>query len=399
MSTLLTRLARHTQTQVLTIEGQRVTRLIGEFWTAQQRQAPRLHEIAYRACFKPQLPRLFIQALTTPRDVVYDSFSGRGTTIIEAARLGRNIIANDINPLSHILAQPRLVIPNLDALAERLSHIPMDEHAHAEMDLSMFYHPRTLSEIVSLRRYLMERRARGTEDDLDAWIRMVATNRLTGHSSGFFSVYTLPPNQAVSPERQRVINTQRKQVPPYRDTRALILKKSRQLVRGLTPADIAHLARAAARARFLTCDARDTLQIPSATVQLTVTSPPFLDVVQYAQDNWLRCWFNGIDARAVAEKITQTRNVDEWAAVMQEVFHELYRITRRRGWVAFEVGEVRRGEIELDVRVVPLGLRAGFVCHGILINQQRFTKTANIWGIRNNVRGTNTNRVVVFQKP
>jgi len=53
---------------------------------------------------------------------------------------------------------------------------------------------------------------------------MVATNRLTGHSSGFFSVYTLPPNQAVSPERQMRINRLRRQVPEYRDTRALILK-------------------------------------------------------------------------------------------------------------------------------------------------------------------------------
>ena len=26
---------------------------------------------------------------------------------------------------------------------------------------------------------------------------MVATNRLTGHSAGFLSVYTLPPNQAM----------------------------------------------------------------------------------------------------------------------------------------------------------------------------------------------------------
>ncbi|MCX7839341.1 MAG: site-specific DNA-methyltransferase [Anaerolineae bacterium] len=400
-SDLLTHLhlPRSTRTHVLTVEGQRVTRFIGEFWTAKQRQAHRLHEIAYRACFKPQLPRLFIESLTTPNDLVYDPFSGRGTTIIEAARLGRNIIANDINPLSHILSQPRLCVPDLDALAERLAHIPIDEHARAEIDLSMFYHPRTLAEIVSLRRYLLERRARGTEDHLDAWIRMVATNRLTGHSSGFFSVYTLPPNQAVSPERQRLINAQRKQVPPYRDTRTLILKKSRQLVRGLTPQDVTNLARAAMGARFLTCDARHTSAIASESVQLTVTSPPFLDVVQYAQDNWLRCWFNDIDARAVAEKITQTRNVDEWAAVMQAVFHELYRITRRGGWVAFEVGEVRRGEIELDARVVPLGTRAGFVCRGILINQQKFTKTANIWGIRNNVRGTNTNRVVVFQKP
>jgi hypothetical protein len=35
---------------------------------------------------------------------------------------------------------------------------------------------------------------------------MVAVNRLTGHSPGFFSVYTLPPNQAVSVKAQQKIN-------------------------------------------------------------------------------------------------------------------------------------------------------------------------------------------------
>ena len=33
---------------------------------------------------------------------------------------------------------------------------------------------------------------------------MVAINRLTGHSAGFFSGYTLPPNQAASQKSNRI---------------------------------------------------------------------------------------------------------------------------------------------------------------------------------------------------
>ncbi len=33
--------------------------LVNEFWTSGQRQAHSLHEVSYRACFKPQLPRIF----------------------------------------------------------------------------------------------------------------------------------------------------------------------------------------------------------------------------------------------------------------------------------------------------------------------------------------------------
>src|SRR5579862_5555438 len=70
-----------------------------EFWTARQRQADRLHEISYRACFKPQLPEFFIARLTKEGDRVYDPFSGRGTTAVQAALMGRAAIANDANPL------------------------------------------------------------------------------------------------------------------------------------------------------------------------------------------------------------------------------------------------------------------------------------------------------------
>ncbi|HLP18590.1 MAG TPA: site-specific DNA-methyltransferase, partial [Bacteroidota bacterium] len=134
------------------------------------------------------------------------------------------------------------------------------------------------------------------------------------------------------------------------------------------------------------------------SVQLTVTSPPFLDIVQYSADNWLRCWFNCIDDKAVGRAITMSRTVDEWSAVMGSVMNELYRITRNGGYVAFEVGEVRKGTVRLDEAVVPLGQAAGFRCRGIYINKQRFSKTSNIWGVRNNDHGTNTNRIVLFRK-
>src|SRR5690242_20721737 len=84
-----------------------------EFWTSKQRAASSLHEISYRACFKPQLPRFFIERLTKPEQMVYDPFLGRGTTVIEAALLGRRVIGCDINPISRILCEPRLTPPNL----------------------------------------------------------------------------------------------------------------------------------------------------------------------------------------------------------------------------------------------------------------------------------------------
>jgi len=262
----------------------------------------------------------------------------------------------------------------------------------------MFFHPDTEFEILGLREYLFRRWIAGAEDSADRWIRMVATNRLTGHSPGFFSVYTLPPNQAVSADDQVRINAKLRQEPEYRDIRALILKKSMQLQGRLTAAERWRLRAAAETARYLVCTAAATPDIPSNTVQLTVTSPPFLDVVQYAQDNWLRCWFNGLDAEAISARITMSKAVEDWSAEMAAVFAELYRVTRPGGWLAFEVGEVRRGTIKLEEIVAPLGVNAGFECSAVLINAQSFTKTANIWGVKNNSLGTNSNRIVLLRK-
>ena len=164
-----------------------------EFWTSKQRQANSLHEISYRACFKPQLPKFFIEKYTKEDDVVYDPFLGRGTTIIEASLLRRNVIGNDINPISKILTEPRLNPPTLYQVKKRLNDIEFKQNLKADIDLSMFYHLETESEIVSLKNYLLEKEKSNNLDYIDKWIRMVATNRLTGHSKGFFSVYTLPP--------------------------------------------------------------------------------------------------------------------------------------------------------------------------------------------------------------
>ncbi|MBU2549651.1 MAG: site-specific DNA-methyltransferase [Proteobacteria bacterium] len=390
---------RRTRVEPARIAGREVPKFINEFWTARQRQAASLHEISYRACFKPQLPRFFIERMTQSGDTVYDPFGGRGTTALEAGLLGRRPISNDVNPLSQMLTRPRFFLLRPGELETRLAAVPVDDSARADRDLSMFFHARTEAELVSLKNYLAQRRAEGLEDDADRWIRMVATNRLTGHSAGFFSVYTLPPNQAVSPERQILINERRNQKPEYRDTKALILKKTRSLARNLTSEQQRNLARVGREAVFLTGDARHTSDIPSNSVQLTVTSPPFLKVVQYDLDNWLRCWFNGLDSEAIGWEITMPRKLTAWSAIMGEVFMELHRVTRPDGWVAFEVGEVLKGKIRLEDEVVPLGLAAGFECPGVLLNVQQFTKTSNIWGVDNNRSGTNTNRIALFHKP
>ena len=372
--------------------------IMGEFWTSKQRQASSLHEISYRACFKPQLPKYFISKFSNRGDKIYDPFMGRGTTLLEGALLGRRIVGNDVNPLSKILLNPRLNPPTLEEIENRLKIIPIETNVSADIDLSMFYHSDTESEIVSLKHYLFYRKMNGLEDNIDRWIRMVATNRLTGHSPGFFSVYTLPPNQAASQNSQIKINNKRNQKPEYRNIKKVILKKSKTLLKSVNSIIRVQLNQISKTALLLETKAEHTTRIKNNSIQLTVTSPPFLDIVQYSKDNWMRCWFNNIDIQDLDKKITVVKSIENWKNSMRNVFKELYRITKTGGFVAFEVGEVRNGKIKLEEEVYPIGIETGFSCQNIFINTQKFTKTSNIWGIHNNHNGTNTNRIIVFRK-
>jgi len=316
---------------------------------------------------------------------------GRGTTLVEAALRGRRALGNDVNPLSAILAEPRLVPQTCGAIIERLETIRLERAPIEDEDLLVFYHPDTLAELYAWRRYFRQRREDGRFDLVDQWLRMVGCNRMTGHSKGFFSVYTLPPNQATSIKAQSRINERRRQNPDYRDTKALIAKKSKSLLRHPLPERFGETGY-----QLLTESAEATPQIPDGSVDLVVTSPPFLDVVDYVGDNWLRNWF--CELAPERERLWQIRRVDNWTARMTESLRELKRVLAPGGRIAFEVGEVHKGSLKLEEQVAVAGAEAGLQPEYILVNTQQFTKTANCWGVDNNAKGTNSNRIVVFRK-
>lgn len=371
---------------------------VNEFWTSRQRAAHSIHEISFRACFKPQVPRFFIERMTRPGDAVYDPFMGRGTALLEAALMERIPYGCDLNPLSVMLTRPRLFPPTLEAIEARLREIDFERFALLPEYLLVFYHPETLQEICALREYLLQRESEGSLDEVDDFIRLVAINRLTGHSPGFFSVYTLPPNQATSIKAQMRINLRRKQKPPRREVAELILKKSRSLFRSFRsdPESAVCLREGGRRSKLLVGRADTPGRWKDGAFQLVVTSPPFLDTVDYAGDNWLRGWFCGIETKSL--NLSISRKLERWVEFIEETFVEIKRLLTPQGYLAFEVGEIRKGTIKLDEVVLKVGLKVGLDPVCVLINDQDFTKTAHCWGVDNRSKGTNTNRVVIFQK-
>lgn len=302
----------------------------------------------------------------------------------------RRPAGNDVNPLSVLLTRPRLRPISLSAVTKVLDDVNWMAGTIDNPELLVFYSEATLRQISALRQWLLQHAPLDSlPDPAVDWVRMIALNRLTGHSSGFFSVYTLPPNQAVSVASQRKINETRQQAPPDRDVQKIILKKTRTLMSDGVPPKAEEFI-------LSTAMASNTPDIPTASVGLVVTSPPFLDIVQYAEDNWLRCWFAGIDVEQFV--IAHHRTEAAWQAMVRNTLIELARVVRPGGHVAFEVGEVRKGRVLLERLVWEAAEGLPFERLFVMVNQQEFTKTANCWGVRNNTSGTNTNRIIVLRR-
>lgn len=375
---------------------------IGELWTARQRQMHPLHYvISYRASFKPELPDFFIRKYLagTKSATVLDPFGGRGTTAAQANLLGYGAIHNDLNPVSIFIAGARQRIPTLETLRHRLDSLHLDgERKIAERDgerLLPFFHPETLAEILSLRDALM-----ANPDDAMKYIGLTALSRLHGHSDGFFSVYSFP-QISIMPGAQRRNNLRRGVEPEYKEIKERVRRK---MERDLSREIPLQYYNASAHNRYLRCDARDLHPLSNESIDLIVTSPPFLDKVNYLGDNWMRAWFLGVEEEVSGISLTVTPDPEEWLAFMTRVMIEMGRLLRKGGRAVIEVGEVASGGRILNLeehlaQMLPLKVKGGrLIGEKIYINSQRFTKLANCWDVKNNEKGTNSNRCLVILK-
>ena len=365
----------------------------GEFWSSKQRQGHKLHHIvSYRASFKPELPSFFMNTyLNKKARTIFDPFGGRGTTAIQANLEGHFAIHNDINPLSLFLAKSRKVIPANELIEKRLRQLNLTRNvasSEEDEDLLPFFHPLTLREIKNLRLY------RQNDDSPEMnLISLIALSRLHGHSAGFFSVYSFP-QISVPPSSQRKINKDRNQKPEYRPVVPRILKKMYADLSDQLPPFYHEFS---SKNLYFNESSQNLKSVPVAIADLAITSPPFLDKVNYEQDNWLKNWFLGMPISR-NKKPTVVQKLDEWKLFIHNTLLETSRILKSGGRLIMEVGEVvsQKNTIDLASEVIQSSTGTTLRWEKTFIQQQKFTKLSNCWNISNNEKGTNTNRCVVF---
>jgi hypothetical protein len=241
-----------------------------------------LHQVApYVGKLKSSIARSLVKRYSSGGDLVVDPFAGAGTIVLEAALAGRRAFGSDISPYAQVLSRAKLFPPrSLEKAVEDAEHALKEAARLSPADLRQvpswvraFFHPETLREAISFARVC---RTPGRDFLMACFLGILHHQR-----PGFLSY---PSSHLVPYVRDKKYPRRKfSEMYAYRPLRPrLIAKVTRVYERFLTPAS-----------RYGLNFRRGTIEnitLPDAFDAL-ITSPPYMNALDYGRDNRLRLWF------------------------------------------------------------------------------------------------------------
>jgi tRNA G10 N-methylase Trm11 len=296
-----------------------------------------LHKLSpYVGGFPAQLARFFVLNLSDPGQTVHDPFSGGGTTALEALLCDRDAVASDAFEyaftLSHAKAQPLGHDEFDDYLSARLAEAESVEAPLDNDDLRVFFSDPTLAQLLRLRAVLV-----GDDSREALFTKAVVCGVLHGPSRMFLSAPQKDQTSSTVEYVRRYLERNGIERPERDVYESAMNKAGRSGLRAL-PARVG---------RVLRSDARAT-PIADESVDLVVTSPPYLSVLDYSWNNWLRLWWLGKDRREERGKLILSRREDVYREFMRGALSDMYRVLRPDRAAVIVVGDVRRGDAVLN---------------------------------------------------
>jgi len=293
-----------------------------------------LHQLApYIGKLKTSIAAALISAYSRPGDTVLEPFSGSGVVALEALSQGRNVIANDASPYAAVLTRAKLFPPTSeDAAIRKAAHYiraakrlakARQHRSEAPCWVKQFFHPKTLAEAHALTEIL---RRRGE------WFLLACVLGILHHQRPGFLSY---PSSHLVPYL-RLKKFPKLQFPAlyrYRDLEPRLIAKIRRAYRRAP-----HIPPALARS----FTARDIRRLNvDHTVDLLLTSPPYMNALDYGRDNRLRLWFLGVNTYRQLDA-RNCRTPEEFAELIGRLAVIADECLSRSGKVVLVVGEVRR---------------------------------------------------------
>lgn len=287
--------------------------------------------------------RTHVGAHTSHDEWVLDPFSGRGTTVFQSLLMERNAAAIDINPVAYCVSSAKAEIPPLEQILAELTRL-QDQYTCADNNWleeergslppffrRAFYHS-TLRELLFLRRALSWRTCA-----LHRFIAALVLGSLHGDrdkSPNYFSNQmprTISTKPAYSLRYWRV----NKLWPHKREVFPLLVQRARFRLQSDLPTHRGIVALGDSR------DAANLVRIGQDSVRLVVTSPPYLNVTNYGEDQWLRLWFLGFPPYPRRDAVStddRHSNVDRYWTFLRESWRGIAPLLRSDAIMACRIG-------------------------------------------------------------
>jgi DNA methylase len=245
----------------------------------------------YFAMFPESFVEHWVGKVSEPGDTILDPFCGRGTTPFQALLMDRKVIGNDINPVAFCVSTAKTNAPALPTLRARITKLEraMDRDFWRRKAANMpeffqaAYARPTLAQLLYLREAL-----RWKTSAVDAMVAALVLGRLHGEAdkSPRYLSNQMPRTISTKPDYSVRWWRARDLQPPKRNVFEVLRYESDfRYVMGVPQGE----------ATVLLGDMRG---LPTALadvppVRAVITSPPYLDVTSFEEDQWLRLWFLG----------------------------------------------------------------------------------------------------------
>lgn len=319
----------------------------------------KLHRMAARTgSFPPALANYLIKTFSKADDVVLDLFSGKGTTLLEAILLGRKSLGCDISEEAFILSKAK-ARPVSSRLASNYirSKASVVQSGRLKVDLrkipdtvAQFYHPNTLRQLIVAFKVFNADRTCGTA--LKKRLAFHALGCLIGIMHGPSDIYlslrcshaySMSPRyvQRYVSEYQRTHPGSTEFEPLNKDVIGWLIKKSDQVA--LDSETLNEVSTRGCDAYWMNAKDFDPYRNRSNTIDLIVTSPPYLAAQTYPWDNWLRLWFLGHKYQDVHKEMhLVTENEKKYKEEMKFVFSKMFSLLKPGGLAFVIVGDVKK---------------------------------------------------------
>jgi DNA methylase len=308
----------------------------------------RFHSICpYFAMFPESFAKRNILAWSKRDDIVLDPFCGRGTTILESLLNERRAIGCDTNPVAFCISRAKAVPPSLDEILIRLAtlesrfakYTPKAKELDDEFFTACFYED-TLRQILFLRDRLDWR-----TQPTDCFIAALALGCLHGESHRTDLCFSNRMPRTISTKPAYSVRWWRDHgcVPPPRDV-FFILRKAAKYRYESSPPPL--------KGRVVEGDARKASMLLKAyrqRVKLVVTSPPYLDITDYHEDQWLRLWFLGGPQKPISGQGRDDRHrlVEVYWQFLAEAWVGIVPLLHRSCQIVVRIGGTRLSGEEL----------------------------------------------------